>query len=211
MAADPIIRLSNLAKSFALPGGTVNALRGIDLSVRRGAIFGIAGRSGAGKSTLLRMINLLERPDAGRAEVAGRELTALSKPALRAARQDIGMIFQQFNLLRNLSVFDNVAFPLRLHGRLNAPRLAQRRTTPAPTASTWPSPWPTNRCATWSSWWCRSCSGADATARTTRAPRCATRRAGAATACRRSIRDGRSPSADVPSRMLAALDLGLAA
>jgi len=126
MVDDPIIRLSNIAKSFVAPGGAVSALRGIDLAIPRGAIFGIAGRSGAGKSTLLRMINLLERPDVGSVEVNGRELTALSKRELREARQDIGMIFQQFNLLRNLSVSDNVAFPLRLHGRLNAPRRTQR-------------------------------------------------------------------------------------
>jgi D-methionine transport system ATP-binding protein len=129
MLDDPIIRLSNIAKSFAAKGAEgaeVAALRGIDLAVPRGAVYGIAGRSGAGKSTLLRMMNLLERPDAGTVEVNGRELTALSRRELRDARQDIGMIFQQFNLLRNLSVSDNVAFPLRLHGRLNPPRLAQR-------------------------------------------------------------------------------------
>jgi D-methionine transport system ATP-binding protein len=68
---------------------------------------------------LLRIINLLERPDVGQVFVAGQELTALSKVALRSARQHIGMIFQQFNLLQSLTVADNVALPLRFH---NAPR-----------------------------------------------------------------------------------------
>jgi D-methionine transport system ATP-binding protein len=58
--------------------------------------------------------------------VAGRELTRLGARALRAARQQIGMIFQQFNLLQNATVFDNVAFPLRIHGTLNPPRLKAR-------------------------------------------------------------------------------------
>jgi D-methionine transport system ATP-binding protein len=124
-----LIRIERVSKAFG--HGTrgahcVPALRDISLQVERGDIFGIAGRSGAGKSTLLRMMNLLERPDSGSVEVGGRELTALSGRELRAARQDIGMIFQGYNLLQNLDVSANVAFPLRLHGRLNPPRLRQR-------------------------------------------------------------------------------------
>lgn len=75
---------------------------------------------------MLRLINVLERPDSGTVTVAGREMTQLGKRELRAARQNIGMIFQQFNLLQNATVYDNVAFPLRIHGTLNAPRLAAR-------------------------------------------------------------------------------------
>jgi D-methionine transport system ATP-binding protein len=118
-----LIRIEHVSKAF---GRDAPALRDVSLQVERGDILGIAGRSGAGKSTLLRMMNLLERPDIGTVEVAGRELTALSERELRAARQDIGMIFQGYNLLQNLNVADNVAFPLRLHGRLNPPRLRQR-------------------------------------------------------------------------------------
>jgi D-methionine transport system ATP-binding protein len=117
-APEPLIRLEEVSKRFLLPDGrTLDAVRPTSLAIQRGDIFGIVGKSGAGKSTLLRLINLLERPDAGRVFVGTRELTALSKPALRDARQAIGMIFQQFNLLQNASVFDNVAFPLRIHGR----------------------------------------------------------------------------------------------
>ncbi len=113
----PLIRLERLCKSFELPDqGRFDALREVSLLVNQGDAMGLIGRSGAGKSTLLRLINLLERPDSGRVFVAGQELTALGKSQLRAARQKIGMIFQQFNLLQNATVFDNVAFPLRIHG-----------------------------------------------------------------------------------------------
>jgi len=125
--AEPLIRLSDVRKSFRLPDGTLlEAVRPSSLDIGRGDIFGIVGKSGAGKSTLLRLANLLERPDAGRVIVGGRELTALGKTALRDARQAIGMIFQQFNLLQNATVFDNVAFPLRIHGRHAAREVAAR-------------------------------------------------------------------------------------
>ena len=123
----PLIRLDGLSKAFALPNGTrFDAVRDVSLQVRRGDIFGLVGKSGAGKSTLLRLINLLERPDAGSVSVDGRELTALGKRELREARQGLGMIFQQFNLLQNASVFDNVAFPLRIHGRWRGADIAAR-------------------------------------------------------------------------------------
>ncbi|GJI98958.1 ABC transporter ATP-binding protein [Duganella caerulea] len=113
----PLIRIDHASKTFALPdGGAFHAVRDVSLEVNAGDIFGLIGKSGAGKSTLLRLFNLLERPDSGRVFVDGRELTALSKRELRDARSNIGMIFQQFNLLQNATVFDNVAFPLRIHG-----------------------------------------------------------------------------------------------
>jgi D-methionine transport system ATP-binding protein len=123
----PLIHLDQVAKAFALPDGRrLDAVRPTTLSIARGDVFGLVGKSGAGKSTLLRLINLLERPDQGRVHVAGRELTALGKDELRDARQGIGMIFQQFNLLQNASVFDNVAFPLRIHGRHSRAQIAAR-------------------------------------------------------------------------------------
>nr|WP_316641938.1 methionine ABC transporter ATP-binding protein [uncultured Roseateles sp.] len=112
----PLIRIESVSKSFALPGGDrFDAVKAVSLQIREGDIFGLVGKSGAGKSTLLRLINRLEQPDSGCIWVAGRDITALAKPALREARQSMGMIFQQFNLLQNASVFDNVAFPLRIH------------------------------------------------------------------------------------------------
>jgi D-methionine transport system ATP-binding protein len=129
MNAAPLLRLAGLRKSFALPdGGRFDAVRGVSLTVHAGEIYGIAGRSGAGKSTLLRLVNLLERPDAGTVTVDGQEVTALSKRELRAARQNIGMIFQGFHLLQNATVADNVAFPLRIHGGRTRAQIAQRVT-----------------------------------------------------------------------------------
>ena len=123
----PLIQLEGVRKAFRAPDGRrFEAVKETTLAIERGDIFGLVGKSGAGKSTLLRLINLLERPDAGTVRVAGRELTALHKKSLRDARQGIGMIFQQFNLLQNANVFDNVAFPLRIHGRHSKVEVAAR-------------------------------------------------------------------------------------
>jgi D-methionine transport system ATP-binding protein len=127
-AAEPLIRLRGVSKSFGAGrhGDGVAAVRDVSLDIGAGEIFGIAGRSGAGKSTLLRLVNLLERPDAGTVAVDGRELTTLDRRALRAARQRIGMIFQGFNLLQNATVADNVAFPLKIHGGRTKDEIARR-------------------------------------------------------------------------------------
>jgi len=123
----PLIRLREVSKSFKLPDGKhFDAVKQVSLEVRAGDVFGLIGKSGAGKSTLLRLINLLERPDAGEVLVNGQNLLDLNKRALREARQSIGMIFQQFNLLQNATVFDNVAFPLRIHGKHSRAEIAAR-------------------------------------------------------------------------------------
>ena len=114
--SNSMITLSHIEKQYEGPNGTVHALRGIDLEIGRGEIFGIVGLSGAGKSTLVRCINLLERPTKGSVIVDGQDMTALSASELRQARKNIGMIFQHFNLLSSATVYDNVAFPLRLAG-----------------------------------------------------------------------------------------------
>lgn len=92
------------------------AVEPTSLAVRQGEIFGLMGYSGAGKSTLLRLINMLERPDSGQVIIDGIDLTTLSASDLRVARHNIGMIFQQFNLMANRTVFDNVAFNLTVSG-----------------------------------------------------------------------------------------------
>ena len=123
----PVIRIANISKSFALHDGTTfHAVNNVSLDIAKGDIFGLIGKSGAGKSSLLRLINLLERPDSGSIIVAGQDLTQLNKKTLRSARQQIGMIFQQFNLLQNANVFDNVAFPLKIHGNLSQQDIFQR-------------------------------------------------------------------------------------
>lgn len=113
-----MIQLQNIKKTYKTQKGKFEALKGVSLNVEKSDIYGVIGFSGAGKSTLIRCINLLERPDSGKVFVNGEELTALSQNELRKARQKIGMIFQQFNLLRSRTVFQNVAFPLQ-HSGLN--------------------------------------------------------------------------------------------
>ena len=115
-----MIDLQGIALTYRGQKGPVQALQGIDLHIARGEVFGIIGKSGAGKSSLVRVINLLNRPTAGSVRVAGRDLTALGEAELRAARRDIGMIFQHFNLLSSRTVYGNVALPLELAGLAEA-------------------------------------------------------------------------------------------
>ncbi|MDQ1204554.1 methionine ABC transporter ATP-binding protein [Microbacterium sp. SORGH_AS_0862] len=111
------VRFEHVSKTFTTARGrTLTALDDVTLAVDAGDIYGIVGYSGAGKSTLLRTVNALERPTSGRVFVGEREITALDAAGLRRARQRIGMIFQQFNLLRSRTVYKNIAYPLRLAG-----------------------------------------------------------------------------------------------
>jgi D-methionine transport system ATP-binding protein len=120
-----MIELEGIGLTYPGHPAPVQALQGVNLQVRAGEVFGVIGRSGAGKSSLIRVINLLNRPTQGQVRVNGSELTTLSAPELRAARHQIGMIFQHFNLLSSRTVFDNVALPLEL---LNErPALIKRR------------------------------------------------------------------------------------
>ena len=110
------IAFENVSKTFETNGKKFEALRDVSLTVDHGDIFGIVGYSGAGKSTLLRTVNALERPSSGRVIVDGQVISTLSEKDLSVARQRIGMIFQQFNLLYSRSVYKNIAYPLRLAG-----------------------------------------------------------------------------------------------
>lgn len=113
---DIIISLRNMSKKFQTKNGEVEALKDINLDMKRGEIFGIIGMSGAGKSTLVRCINLLERPTAGSVIFDGKDLMKLSPAGLREARRSMGMIFQQFNLLMQRTAIDNVCFPMEIAG-----------------------------------------------------------------------------------------------
>ena len=106
-----MIKISNLTKKY---NNDVVALNGVTLSVDKGDIYGIIGLSGAGKSTLVRCINLLEQPTSGTIEIDGVDLTKLSKKDLRVKRKEISMIFQNFNLLQQKNVLQNVLFPLQI-------------------------------------------------------------------------------------------------
>ena len=110
------LRFAGLGKRYDGAQGEVRALRDIDLTVRRGEIFGIIGRSGAGKSSLLRTINRLERPSEGRVLIDGEDIAGYDTDLLVALRRRIGMIFQHFNLLAAKTVGENVELPLRVAG-----------------------------------------------------------------------------------------------
>lgn len=110
------IEIRNLTKTFDIKGRTVHALKNISLSIEQGDIFGIIGMSGAGKSTLVRSINYLEKPTEGQVLIDGVDLADLTEKQLRKKRSDIGMIFQNFNLLEQKNVLDNICFPLEIAG-----------------------------------------------------------------------------------------------
>lgn len=112
----PIIQIVDLEKKFVSKNAEVYALQGINLSIKKGDIFGIIGKSGAGKSTLVRCINMLEAPTGGSVLFEGQDLCRTSISELRAVRRSMGMIFQQFNLLMQRTAEENVRFPLELAG-----------------------------------------------------------------------------------------------
>lgn len=111
-----MIELRGITQTYQGSQGPVEALKGIDLTIQPGEVFGIIGKSGAGKSSLVRVINLLNRPTTGQVIVGGQDLTQLNDAQLREARREIGMVFQHFNLLSSRTVFDNAALPLELAG-----------------------------------------------------------------------------------------------
>lgn len=113
---ETIIQLRSMGKEFKTANGPVVALDDINLEIRRGEIFGIIGLSGAGKSTLVRCINMLEVPTSGEVIFEGENLAALPEVRQRRARQNMGMIFQQFNLLAQRNVLKNICFPMEIAG-----------------------------------------------------------------------------------------------
>lgn len=108
-----MIKFENINKTFHLDGKDVEALKNINLHIDKGDIFGVIGYSGAGKSTLIRIINLLEKPDSGNITVNKTVLNNISTKQLREVRSNIGMIFQNFNLMNSIDVYENIAAPLK--------------------------------------------------------------------------------------------------
>ncbi len=121
-----MIHFQSVHKAYRVAGREIPALQPSTLQIGRGQVFGIIGHSGAGKSTLLRLINRLEEPSGGRIEIDGVDVTALDAQGLRRFRQQVGMIFQHFNLLSSKTVADNIAMPLRLAGELSAAEIDAR-------------------------------------------------------------------------------------
>ncbi|WP_029069108.1 methionine ABC transporter ATP-binding protein [Jonesia quinghaiensis] len=112
----PIVEFINAEKHFIAKKNTVKAVDDVTLTVNTGEVFGVIGYSGAGKSTLVRMVNALEPATGGKVIVNGHDVSSLKESALRTLRLEIGMIFQQFNLLQSRTVAANVAYPLEVAG-----------------------------------------------------------------------------------------------
>ena len=111
-----IIEITNVSKTYRTKSGSVEALKDVSLHVEKGDIFGVIGHSGSGKSTLIRCLNRLETFDSGSVFVGGDDVMSLSENELRRKRQKIGMIFQQFHLLRNDTAYGNILLPLTYAG-----------------------------------------------------------------------------------------------
>lgn len=111
---ETMIQIKDVTKTFVGKDNTVEALKGINLEIHKGEIYGIIGMSGAGKSTLVRCLNFLERPSSGTVLVEGKDLSTLKDSELRKMRTRIAMIFQHFNLLMQRTVIDNVCFPMEI-------------------------------------------------------------------------------------------------
>jgi len=103
----------------------MQALQDISFTVAPGEIIGVVGKSGSGKSTLLRLLNLLEMPSEGQLFLDGQDVSQLSKKAMQKQKQKIGMVFQQYNLLNNLTVRENVALPLKMIGQKNPEKVTE--------------------------------------------------------------------------------------
>jgi len=121
-----VIEFQNVHKTYRVAGKDIPALHPTSLTIENGQVFGLIGHSGAGKSTLLRLINRLEESSGGKIFVDGEEVTALDPNSLRRFRQQVGMIFQHFNLLASKTVADNVALPLTLAGELSRSDIDRR-------------------------------------------------------------------------------------
>lgn len=108
-----MIEFSHVYKTYP---GPVHALKNIDLKIEAGEFVFLTGPSGAGKSTLFRMISAFDIVTSGRLKVAGQDMSRLSATEVATFRRRIGVVFQDFKLLKNLTVFENVALPLRIRG-----------------------------------------------------------------------------------------------
>lgn len=111
-----MIKIDNVSKTFLQNGIPVQALDDVTVHIEKGGIYGIIGMSGAGKSTLLRCLAGLEKPDSGSITVAGTDLVSAGKATLAKIRKNMGVVFQGYNLLMQRTVYENIAFPLRVAG-----------------------------------------------------------------------------------------------
>ncbi|MBT9671163.1 ATP-binding cassette domain-containing protein [Secundilactobacillus kimchicus] len=110
------IEINDVSVTFNQKGRDVKAVQDVSLKIEKGEIYGVVGLSGAGKSTLVRTINGLQRPTTGTVNVAGVDITHANKKILSETRKKIGFIFQNFNLINNRTVAQNIAFALTAGG-----------------------------------------------------------------------------------------------
>ena len=114
----PILQTSDLKKTYGNGDATVHALNGVSLSVDKGELVAIVGTSGSGKSTLLHMLGGLDRPTSGSVTVDGQALSALKENDLTVfRRRRIGFVFQNYNLVPVLNVYENIVLPIQLDGK----------------------------------------------------------------------------------------------
>ena len=112
-----ILKTENLKKYYDTGEVTVKALDGVDLSVEKGEFLSVVGTSGSGKSTLLHMLGGLDIPTSGRVIVGGRDISRMKKDELTIfRRRNIGLVFQNYNLLPLMNVYQNIVLPIRLDG-----------------------------------------------------------------------------------------------
>jgi len=109
-----MLNVKNLTKTYSTKQGPLYALKDVSVEINKGEIFGFIGLSGAGKTSLARCISTLENADSGQIMLEGVDITKQKGAALRETRKKMGLVFQHFNLLMNATVFENIAFPLRI-------------------------------------------------------------------------------------------------
>jgi putative ABC transport system ATP-binding protein len=115
---EPIVQVCDVVKSYPVGGGEITVLKGISFSVEQGEFVSIVGPSGNGKSTLLNMITGIDRPSDGEVVVAGQQVTRMSEDELARWRgENVGIIFQFFQMLPSLTLLNNVILPMELAGK----------------------------------------------------------------------------------------------
>jgi len=128
MPSEEIVCLEGVTKVYRMGKVEVQALRGVNLSVKRGEFIAILGPSGSGKSTLLNMIGCLDKPTSGKVFINGKDTSRLNENELAALRREkIGFVFQQFNLIHTLNALENVALPMLFAGIRRAERMKRAR------------------------------------------------------------------------------------
>jgi len=118
-----MLEVRNLSKTYKTDHGAFHALDNVSVTVNKGEVFGFIGLSGAGKTSLARCVSALEKADSGEILLGDVDITKLRGAKLRETRKKMGFVFQHFNLLMNSTIFENIAFPLRIAKKTETSRL----------------------------------------------------------------------------------------